>query len=86
MGVLSMFAYFYLVTLIHRCQFYFVFILNDSIGNAAGLGFEGYDEKGQPKWTLATNSDIIAFEFATSMRSGINAWNITTARWLRRCV
>ena len=69
-----------------RFRFYFIFVLNESISNAAGLGFEGYDSDNNPKWGLASNIDIIAMETSMNIRQSINAWNITTMRWLRRYI
>lgn len=34
----------------------------DAVANASGLGFNGYDELGKPKWDLVSNVDIIEFE------------------------
>ena len=77
---------FCVVTFIIRCRFYFIFALNDSISNAAGLGFEGYDERNRPKWGLAKNYDIVGMESSMNMRNSINRWNINSALWLRRSV
>ena len=63
---------------------YSFFVLNDSVSNAAGLGFEGYDSDNNPKWGLASNIDIIAMETSMNIRQSINAWNITAMR--RYCV
>ena len=43
-----------------KLGFYFIWILTDSINNAVGLGFNGYDEStGNAKWDLTTNIIII---------------------------
>ena len=34
----------------------------ESIGNSAGLGFSGYDEKGNPEWETSKNCQPIGFE------------------------
>ena len=78
--------YFCLVAFVIRCRFYFVFLLNDSISNAAGLGFEGYDEQNRPKWGLASNIDIMSIELSMNARNSLNSWNITSSRWIRRSV
>lgn len=41
------------------CQIY---SLADGVCNAAGLGFNGYDDKGRPKWNLVSNINIAAIE------------------------
>jgi lysophospholipid acyltransferase 1/2 len=83
-NIVQQLAYFYLVTFVVRCRFYFIFSLNDSLSNAAGLGFEGYDSENRPRWGLATNINVLDMELSMNMRNSINSWNITSARWLRR--
>jgi hypothetical protein len=39
-----------------------IFWIADAVANASGLGFNGYDELGKPKWDLVSNVDIIEFE------------------------
>lgn len=82
-----------------RCLYYFSFSISklpymvsmlyilftgESICNAAGLGFCGYDAQGNAKWDLVKNGDPIRVEFATNFRGVIQNWNIQTATWLRR--
>ena len=84
LNIVQRLFYLYISSLQYRFRYYFIFVLNDSVNNAAGLGFEGYDSDNNPKWGLASNVDIIAMETSMNIRQSINAWNITTARWLRR--
>ncbi|CAI8033818.1 Lysophospholipid acyltransferase 2 [Geodia barretti] len=86
MNIILQLLYFSLVSFVVRCRFYFVFLLNDSISNAAGLGFEGYDEQNRPKWGLASNIDILSIELSMNARNSLNSWNITSSRWIRRVV
>ena len=58
----------------------------ESINNAAGNGFDGYDDRGNPKWDLLSNINIWKIEFATNVRDYTYYWNLTTGLWLRRCV
>ncbi|XP_065897964.1 lysophospholipid acyltransferase 2-like isoform X2 [Dysidea avara] len=74
----------YLVTFGIRARYYFIWLMMDSACNAAGLGFNGYNELGYARWDLVTGVDIFAFEFGTSLRTMINGWNIMTTHWLRR--
>lgn len=82
-----------------RCLYYFSFSISklpcmvnilyilftaESICNAAGLGFCGYDNRGNAKWDLVKNGDPLAVEFATNFRGVIQNWNIQTATWLKR--
>ena len=67
-----------------RCRYYFIWILVDSTSNLAGLGFNGYDEKGDAKWDLVTNVHWIDVEFALNMKQIATRWNALTSNWLRR--
>lgn len=45
-----------------RIRYYIGWVLADAVNNASGLGFNGYDENGKPKWDLITNVRIIEIE------------------------
>ena len=62
----------------------YILFTAESICNAAGLGFCGYDAQGNAKWDLVKNGDPIGVEFATNFRGVIQNWNIQTATWLKR--
>ncbi|XP_052763767.1 lysophospholipid acyltransferase 2-like isoform X2 [Mya arenaria] len=66
-----------------RAKYYVAFTLGDAICNASGLGFNGYDSEGNPKWDLITNVSIRGIEGATSFKTYVDNWNIQTATWLR---
>ena len=68
-----------------QSRYYFIWLINDSINNATGLGFNGYDSKGDAKWDLVTNIFPWEIEFAVTLREMINLWNFTACLWLRRC-
>lgn len=76
--------YFYVSIPGNRIKYYFAWVFGDLVNNVSGLGFNGYDEKGEPLWNLVTNVNIIEFETSTSMKSYIDNWNIQTRIWLRR--
>ncbi|KAF2885530.1 hypothetical protein ILUMI_20680 [Ignelater luminosus] len=80
------FWYIGVATLLVRFKYYFAWILADAICNNAGIGFNGYNSNGSPKWDRFSNIKILRFEFGTSMRESIEAWNIGTNRWLRMLV
>ena len=42
-------------------------VLAEAINNNAGLGFNGYDKTGKPKWDLLDNVDIIKLEVSFKM-------------------
>ena len=43
-------------------KYYHAWLLADSICNASGLGFNGYDSQGEAKWDLISNVDVVKFE------------------------
>lgn len=45
-----------------RLYYYIPWTLNDAVNNASGFGFNGYDDKGEPKWDLLTNINIFELE------------------------
>ena len=67
-----------------RTRYYFAWILADSINNLSGLGFNGYDKDGSPKWDLITNVHVLDIELATSLKGLLTGWNSLTSNWLRR--
>ena len=67
-----------------RTRFYFIWIIADSINNLAGLGFNGYDAFGRPRWDLVSNIFPLEIEFALNMRDIATRWNAQSSNWLRR--
>lgn len=45
-----------------RIKYYLAWVLADAVNNASGLGFNGYDEKGNAKWDLVSNVNIFREE------------------------
>ncbi|XP_055347487.1 lysophospholipid acyltransferase 6-like isoform X2 [Paramacrobiotus metropolitanus] len=83
LSVIQLMFYLLIGTTFVRFKYYVAWLLSDAVANASGLGFNGYDELGKPKFDLVSNVDIIEFEFSQNMRSALIAWNSCTARWLR---
>ncbi|CAB3224182.1 unnamed protein product [Arctia plantaginis] len=77
--------YAYLSTLVVRCKYYHAWLLSEAICNNCGMGFNGYDNDGTPKWDKMSNIDMFGFELAQNFRSAIASWNKNTNAWLR-CV
>lgn len=77
------FWYLFIGTAAVRFKYYHAWLLADAICNNSGLGFNGYNGDGTARWDLISNIDIIKFEFSTSLRDSIEAWNMGTNRWLR---
>ncbi|XP_050293206.1 lysophospholipid acyltransferase 6 [Anthonomus grandis grandis] len=71
------FWYLTVVTSLVRAKYYFAWTLADAISNNAGLGWDG------ETWNKYSNVDIFHFEFGTSLKESIDAWNKGTNRWLR---
>lgn len=78
------FCYIFIFTVLSRLKYYVAWHLGEAISNTTGLGFNGYDSNGKPKWNLISNMDLWKFETSSNLRDGIHAWNKTTQRWLRR--
>lgn len=57
-------------------RYYFAFIFAEAINNAGGLGYNGVDEKGQPRWNLLTNIKPFELETATSLKVVFDHWNM----------
>ncbi|KAJ2946043.1 hypothetical protein O0L34_g4962 [Tuta absoluta] len=82
-SALGLLWYAYLATLVVRCKYYHAWLLSEAICNNSGMGFNGYDTDGQPKWDKMSNIDVFDFEFAQNFRTAIAAWNKNTNTWLR---
>ncbi|XP_052740257.1 lysophospholipid acyltransferase 6 isoform X2 [Bicyclus anynana] len=75
--------YAYLSTLVVRCKYYHAWLLSEAICNNSGMGFNGYDNNGSPKWDKMSNIDVFGFEFAQNFRDAVSSWNKNTNAWLR---
>ncbi|XP_048780362.2 lysophospholipid acyltransferase 2-like [Ostrea edulis] len=69
-----------------RGKYYCAWKLGEAVNNSAGLGFNGYDTKGQARWDLLNNVKIYELEVSDSLKVNIDCWNITTLVWLRRVI
>lgn len=77
------FWYLTVSTTLMRFKYYFAWTLADAICNNSGIG---YSDDGSTKWEKISNVDIFQFEFATSLKQSIEAWNKGTNTWLRLIV
>ncbi|XP_039753830.1 lysophospholipid acyltransferase 1 isoform X1 [Pararge aegeria] len=82
-SVLYLLWYAYLSTLVVRCKYYHAWLLSEAICNNSGMGFNGYDNDGCPKWDKMSNIDVFGFEFAQNFRDAVASWNKNTNAWLR---
>ena len=76
----------FLVGYLFYSRYFFIWLLAESINNAAGLGFNGYDKSGSQKWDLVKNAHVLGTHFATNTRAAMSLWNPTVGLWLRRIV
>lgn len=77
-------GYLYLVCFLFRCQYYFTWIIADSISNISGFGFNGYTADGAERWDKITNAYPLRTETSSSLKLLVENWNVGTALWLRR--
>lgn len=54
------------ITSLTRFKYYFAWTLADAVCNASGLGFSGYNERGDQEWNLLDNIDILRVEVSVS--------------------
>ena len=76
----------YFVVLAAKFRYYYAWMFADGVVNAAGMGFNGYDENGKALWDKFTNIKPKHIEFATNVRGFLRNWNILTERWLKRII
>ncbi|CAB4012313.1 Hypothetical predicted protein [Paramuricea clavata] len=76
----------YFVILATKMRYYYAWVFADGVVNAAGMGFNGYDEKGEPLWDKFTSAKVKNIELATNARTIIVNWNIGTEKWLKRII
>ncbi|KAG8691577.1 lysophospholipid acyltransferase [Ceratobasidium sp. 423] len=79
-----------------RTKYYGAWSLTESLLNdipgckgaaiLSGLGFNGFNASGQPRWNKTANIDIKNIEFAPNFKVLLDSWNINTNIWLRNCV
>lgn len=70
-----------------RMKYYFGWKNAQGACNVWYTGFEGFDEKGEPKgWDYSNNIDILGFEFAPCVQMMTKNWNKKTSNWLTRYV
>ncbi|XP_011332945.1 membrane-bound O-acyltransferase domain-containing protein 2 isoform X2 [Ooceraea biroi] len=75
--------YLMLTTMLARFKYYHAWLFADAICNNSGLGFSGYDERGNPLWDAVSNVDVYKFETSLNLREAIESWNKGTNLWLR---
>lgn len=70
-----------------RMKYYFGWKNAQGACNVWYSGFEGFDEKGEPKgWSVSDNMDILGFELPPDVQTMTKKWNKKTSDWLTRYV
>lgn len=70
---------------IQRFSLIFAWKTVEGVSNITGLGFNGFDDRGKPKWNLVTNVYIFDAEFG-SLPVKVKSINRLTVKWLRRII
>ncbi|CAH8629903.1 unnamed protein product [Dicrocoelium dendriticum] len=67
-----------------RQKYYFAWGLAELGGISSGIGFSGYcPSSGQPIYHKVCNFELQQIESGVGLKHVIDAWNISTTRWLR---
>ena len=80
-------AQIWLIGVVFRMKFYFVWTLSDANLTLAGFGFNGWRDKAARKarWDRQTNGWPVQIELSPSTSSLMHVWNCKTGLFLRRC-
>ncbi|KAI1283222.1 Lysophospholipid acyltransferase 2 [Halotydeus destructor] len=81
---LSLLIYVTAVLTANRFKYYFAWVLGETLCNASGLGFAGYDEENNADWDLVSNVSIWKLETSLNFKVLLDNWNKSTQTWLRR--
>jgi hypothetical protein len=81
------FYYLWMALVVVRQKYYFAWKSAEGANNIWYAGFEGFDDKGNPKgWENSINIDILEFETAPNIQILSKEWNKKTSLWLTRYV
>ncbi|KAF2076730.1 hypothetical protein CYY_001987 [Polysphondylium violaceum] len=69
-----------------RFKYYFGWYMGEGSAILSGIGFNGFDDKGDAKWDRITNVYPLRVEFASNIREVSTYWNIGTSDWLKRYI
>lgn len=58
-------------TMLGRFKYYHAWLFADAICNNSGLGFNGYNSDGSPRWDLISNVDVLKFEVRANILRAI---------------
>ncbi|KAJ2084076.1 Lysophospholipid acyltransferase [Coemansia sp. RSA 988] len=66
-----------------RAAYYTAWKMSEGACILTGLGFDGYDKLGNPRWLDIANIRVRDVELGSSIKQLIDSWNIGTNTWLR---
>jgi lysophospholipid acyltransferase len=69
-----------------RLKYYGVWSLTEGACILSGMGYNGLDSKGQPRWDRLNNVNPWGIESAQNSRAYLENWNKNTNNWLRNYV
>jgi lysophospholipid acyltransferase len=76
-------AYLFVGITLTRFKYYFVWYLAEAGCISSGLGFNGLDPQGRPRWDRLNNIDIADVELCGSMSELTSGWNKRINHWLK---
>jgi len=68
------------------CKYLGVWLLSEGSCILSGVGFGGYDEKGNAKWNRLSNIKPWLFETSLTLQGIIQSFNINTNDWVKRYI
>jgi hypothetical protein len=87
MPFLHRYSYFLIGSFLDRLKYYFAWKISEGANNLWYLGFEGFDDKRNPKgWGNSINVDMVAVELSPNIQNLTKGWNKKTSLWLQRYV
>lgn len=78
--------YTYVLGFTARLKYYGAWNLTEGACILSGLGYNGLDEKKQPRWDRLTNVNPISLETAQNTRAYLESWNMNTNKWLKNYI
>ncbi|KAI8099756.1 MBOAT, membrane-bound O-acyltransferase family-domain-containing protein [Halteromyces radiatus] len=74
------------VAFVARCKYYTAWLLSEGACVLCGIGFAGYDEKGNARWDRLTNINVVHCELPQSLKELSDYWNMGANRWLKHYI
>jgi len=85
-SLLTKFVMMYLIVITYRAKYYFAWFVAEGSCILTGLGYNGLDENGKPKWDRVTNVYFTVLEAPQNITMINAAWNVGTTKWLKKYI